>query len=268
MSVMNIEPEQRQGLIYSIGLHLALVLLLFMSTQQTSITPPKGIAIQAEIMDLDEYMKNLKKPNKEKPVQEKPKPQKPKPEIKKPEPKPEPKKPEPVKQETKPKPKPVIKPKIDQTQRQEKSERMKKLEELRRKRQEEENKPAPKPVDTKTEVKPPEGTQTAQPVGSANGDEKARRTKLTLYEAAIKSAVKNMWAQPVGTPSGLKCQIKVRQIPGGGVIDVKIGTPCNASAVVRNSIINAVKKADPLPYTGFEEVFDREVNFNFEYQGD
>lgn len=263
MSVMNIEPEQRQGLIYSIGLHLALVLLLFMSTQQTSITPPKGIAIQAEIMDLDEYMKNLKKP-----VQEKPKPQKPKPEIKKPEPKPEPKKPEPVKQEPKPEPKPIIKPKIDQTQRQEKSERMKKLEELRRKRQEEENKPAPKPVDTKIEENPPEGTQTAQPVGVENGAEKARRTLLTQYIGSIQAAVTRQWARPSGTPAGLKCQIKVNQIPGGGVIDVSIGTPCNASAVVRNSIINAVKKADPLPFTGFEEVFERRLNFIFQYQGD
>lgn len=268
MSVMNIEPEQRQGLIYSIGLHLALVLLLLMSTQQTSITPPKGIAIQAEIMDLDEYMKNLKKPNKEKPAQEKPKPQKPKPEIKKPEPKPEPKKPEPVKQETKPEPKPVIKPKVNDTQRQEKSDRMKKLEELRRKRAEAEQQPVAKPVDTKTEEKPPEGTQTAQPVGVENGAEKARRTLLTQYIGAIQAAVTRQWARPSGTPAGLKCQIKVNQIPGGGVIDVSIGTPCNASAVVRNSIINAVKKADPLPFTGFEEVFERRLNFIFQYQGD
>ncbi len=262
---MNIEPEQRQGLIYSIGLHLALVLLLLMSTQHNSITPPKGIAIQAEIMDLDEYMKNLKKPVQDKP---KPEPKKPEPEVKKPEPKPEPKKPEPVKQQPKPEPKPVIKPKVNDIQRQEKSERMKKLEELRRKRQETENQPAPKPVETTPKEKPPEGTQTAQPVGVENGAEKARRTLLTQYIGAIQAAVTRQWSRPNGTPAGLTCQIKVNQIPGGGVIDVSIGSPCNASAVVRNSIINAVKKADPLPYTGFEEVFERRLNFIFQYQGD
>jgi colicin import membrane protein len=267
VSVLSIEPEQRQGLLYSIGLHLALVLLLFMSTQQNSITPPKGIAIQAEIMDLDEYMKNLKKPVQEKP-QPQPQPKKPEPEIKKPEPKPEPKKPEPVKQETKPEPKPVIKPKVNETKRQEKSERMKRLEELRRKRQETENQPVAKPVETKPKEEPPEGTQTTQPVGVENGAEKARRTLLTQYIGAIQSAVTRQWARPSGTPAGLKCQIKVNQIPGGGVIDVSIGTPCNASAVVRNSIINAVKKADPLPFTGFEEVFERRLNFIFQYQGD
>lgn len=263
MSVLSIEPEQRQGLLYSIGLHLALLLLLFMSTQQNSITPPKGIAIQAEIMDLDEYMKNMKKPTPEKP---KPEPKKPKPEIKKPEPKPEPKKtePKPVKQE----PKPVIKPMVNETKRQEKSERMKKLEELRRKRQEAENQPVAKPVESKPKDEPPAGTQTAQPVGVENGDEKARRTLLTQYISAIQSAVTRQWARPSGTPAGLKCQIKVNQIPGGGVIDVSIGTPCNASAVVRNSIINAVKKADPLPFNGFEEVFERRLNFIFQYHGD
>ncbi|MCB1582536.1 MAG: TonB C-terminal domain-containing protein [Xanthomonadales bacterium] len=270
---MNIEPEQRQGLIYSIGLHLALVLLLFMSTQQTSITPPKGIAIQAEVMDLDEYMKNLKKPEekKPKPVEKKPEP---KPvEVKKPEPKIEPKpqpKLQPVKKQAEPKPveKPVVKPKIDNTQRQEKSDRLKKLEELRKQRQQAEQQQVAPPKESKTTEQAPVNDKKAVPVGVANGAEKARRTLLTQYIGAIQAAVTRQWAQPIGTPKGLSCQIKVNQIPGGGVIDVSIGSPCNASAVVRNSIINAVKKADPLPYTGFEEVFERRLNFIFQYQGD
>lgn len=267
MSVLSFEPEQRQGLIYSVGLHLAIVFLLVFSTQQgPSITPPKGIAIQAEIMDLDQFLNNQNKP-----VQA---PAKPKKDIPKPEPKIEPKvepKTEPkVEPKIEPKPveKPVIKPKVDPIKRQEKTERQKKLEEIRRKRKEAEEQANQKPVvESITDTTEP-NTETTPPIGVANGAEDQKRTLLTLYSAAIQSAVNNEWSRPSGTPAGLKCQIKVNQIPGGGVIDVSIGTPCNASAVVRNSIINAVKKADPLPYTGFEQVFDRRLNFIFQYQGD
>jgi len=271
MSALNIAPEYKQGLIYSVGLHLAIVLLLVFFTQQgPSIKPPKGIAIQAEIMDLDKFLSS-------KPQTQRTKPE-PKPEPPKPEPKPEPKietKPEPKvepKPIEKPVEKPVIKPEVDPVKRQEKTERQKKLEEIRRKRLEAEEQAQKPPVteptsEPNTDTTEP-NTETTPAVGVENGDEKAERTLLTLYSAAIQSAVNKEWSRPTGTPAGLKCEIKVNQIPGGGVIDVSIGSPCNASAVVRNSIINAVKKADPLPYTGFEQVFDRRLNFIFQYQGD
>lgn len=263
MSALNIEPEQRQGLLYSVGLHLGLVLILvFASGHGPVITPPKGIAIQAEIMDLDQLLANKPKPQ-TKPQEKPPEPQ---PKIEPPKPVEQPK-PEP-KVEPKPVEKPIIKPKVDPTKRQEKTDRQKRLEEIRRKRQEAEQKANEKPVvqpEQTTEETTEEGPP---PVGVENGSVDAKRTKLTLYTAAIQAAVTQQWTRPSGTPAGLQCQIRVSQIPGGGVIDVSIGTPCNASAVVRNSIINAVKKADPLPYRGFEDVFERRLNFIFQYQGD
>lgn len=279
MAVLSFEPEQRQALLYSVGLHLAIVALLMISTQQVSITPPKGIAIQAEIMDLDQFMANNKpaevpeKPE-EKPVE---KPTE-KPVTQPPEPKPEPvvpikEPPKPVEKPVekpieKPVEKPVIKPQVDPVKRAEKTERQKKLEELRRKRLEAEQQ-AQKPPAVEPKATPQEQTQTSQPpVGVRNGAEDQKRTLQTQYIAAIQAAVTRQWARPSGTRPGLQCVIKVNQIPGGGVIDVSIGSPCNASAVARNSIINAVKKADPLPYAGFEDVFDRRLNFNFQYQGD
>jgi len=270
MAMLNIDPDKRLGLLYSLALHVGIVLLLMVSTQQTSISPPKGIAIQAEIMDLDEYMNSLHKPkeNKPKPVKKPPPKIQPKPEPPKPEPKkPVVKKPD-VKVEPKPVKKPVIKPKVNEVKREEKTERQKKLEEIRRKRQEAEaqvNKPLESTKEVETAAEQPDVKPAA---GVANGAENVRRTQLTQYIGAIQSAVTRQWARPSGTPAGLQCQIKVNQIPGGGVIDVSIGSPCNASAVVRNSIINAVKKADPLPYTGFEQVFERRLNFIFQYQGD
>lgn len=269
MSTLSLKSDQAQGVMYSIGLHVGLVLLLvFASGQGPVITPPKGVAIQAEIMDLDKLLNNQNKPQqKPQPKPPEPKPPEPKPEPPKHEPKVEPKV-EPPKPEPKPVEKPVTKPQVDPDKRKEKTERQKRLEEIRQKRLEAEQQANQKPV-----VQPQQNTEqtteeTTPPVGVANGAEDAKRTKLTLYTAAIQAAVTRQWTRPSGTPAGLQCQIRVSQIPGGGVIDVSIGTPCNASAVARNSIINAVKKADPLPYKGFEDVFERRLNFIFQYQGD
>ncbi len=256
MSVLSFDAEKRQGLLYSLGLHIAIVMLLMMSTQQISITPPKGIAIQAEIMDLDQFLKNQPKP-KTQPVKKDP----PKPEPKPPEPKPpEPKPPEPKPVE-KPVEKPVIKPQVDPVKRQEKTDRQKRLEEIRRKRQEAEQQAQKQP-----EIKPTENPveKPANPaIGTPTGVEDPLNKLKAQYSLVLDAAVRRQWAMPVGTPQTLKCLVKVKQIPGGGVIDVSIGSPCNASPIVRNSIINAVKKADPLPYTGFERVFDREIDITF-----
>ncbi len=259
MATISFDPEQRQGLIYSVGLHLGIVLLLMMSTQQVNIKPPKGTAIQAEIMDLDDYMKNMTKPSSVQPA----------PVKKEPPPKPEPKIAEPIKKPPviEPKPvekpieKPVVKSQIDPVKRNEKTERQKKLEEIRRKRQEAEQLANQQPVIKPTEKEP---EQQANPVvGTPQGDDNPINKLKGQYALVIDAAVRRQWAMPTSTSKALKCLVKVKQIPGGGVIDVSIGSPCNASSVVKNSIVNAVKKADPLPYTGFEQVFEREIVITF-----
>ena len=57
------------------------------------------------------------------------------------------------------------------------------------------------------------------------------------------------------------------QIPGGDVIGVQISNPCNADAMTRTSIEQAVKRASPLPFKGFEKEFLRDLNLNFTYDG-
>jgi colicin import membrane protein len=51
------------------------------------------------------------------------------------------------------------------------------------------------------------------------------------------------------------------------VIGVQLGSPCNADPQTRTSIEQAVKRASPLPYKGFEKVFSRDFNLNFSYDG-
>ncbi|HEY2395402.1 MAG TPA: cell envelope integrity protein TolA [Rudaea sp.] len=87
------------------------------------------------------------------------------------------------------------------------------------------------------------------------------------YYAAIQNAVTQNWLRPDNTPVGLRCTLRIVQIPGGDVLSVDIASPCNADAQTRTSIEQAVKRAAPLPYKGYEKVFQRTINFNFTYDG-
>jgi colicin import membrane protein len=87
------------------------------------------------------------------------------------------------------------------------------------------------------------------------------------YAAAIQSAVTNNWNRPDSATPGLRCTVLITQIPGGDLINVQVTNPCNADQVTRNSIESAVRKAAPLPYQGYEKVFQRSIRFNFRYDG-
>ena len=87
------------------------------------------------------------------------------------------------------------------------------------------------------------------------------------YFAAIQNAVTQNWLRPDNAQPGLRCMLRIVQIPGGDVIGVQISSPCNADPQTRNSIEQAVKRAAPLPYKGYEKVFQRDINFNFSYDG-
>ncbi len=97
--------------------------------------------------------------------------------------------------------------------------------------------------------------------GGADDDLTAR------YAAAIQAAVTRSWNRPESAQAGLRCTLNITQIPGGDVIGVTVGSPCNADPATRNSIEQAVMKATPLPYQGYEKVFQRSIKFNFKYDG-
>ena len=55
----------------------------------------------------------------------------------------------------------------------------------------------------------------------------------------------------------------IRQIPGGTVIDAQVDPSCPYDEAGRRSVEAAVLKAQPLPYQGFESVFNRTLILNF-----
>jgi colicin import membrane protein len=93
-------------------------------------------------------------------------------------------------------------------------------------------------------------------------------TKGDEYYAAIQSQVTNNWFRPPTARSGLKCRLKIVQIPGGEVISAAISGKCNADEATRRSLVAAVERAGSLPYRGFEEVFERDIDFIFTYDED
>ena len=90
-------------------------------------------------------------------------------------------------------------------------------------------------------------------------------TKGDEYYAAIQSQVTNNWLRPPTARPGLRCRLKIVQIPGGEVISAAIAGKCNADEATRRSLVAAVERAGSLPYRGFEDVFEREIDFIFTY---
>lgn len=107
-----------------------------------------------------------------------------------------------------------------------------------------------------------EAAQAQTGAGGQDNDLAAR------YSAALQAAVTQNWNRPDSAQAGLRCALNITQIPGGDVIGVTIGSPCNADQATRNSIEQAVMKAAPLPYQGYEKVFQRSIKFSFKYDGE
>lgn len=103
---------------------------------------------------------------------------------------------------------------------------------------------------------------TSQPAGNSGAD-----TNLTgEYAAAIQRAVLNQWIRPDSVPLGQRCTIAIRQLPGGQVVEAKVAANCPYDEAGKRSIEAAVLRAQPLPYRGFESVFQRNLTFNFTAQ--
>jgi colicin import membrane protein len=88
------------------------------------------------------------------------------------------------------------------------------------------------------------------------------------YQVAIQSFVTQNWLRPPTAQPGLRCTLKIVQIPGGEVISAAIAGKCNGDEATRRSILAAVERGGALPYRGFEDVFEREIEFKFIYDGD
>jgi len=82
------------------------------------------------------------------------------------------------------------------------------------------------------------------------------------YVAQIRARIQRNWIRPASARAGLKCVVKVTQIPGGEVVSASLGA-CNGDEAVKQSIISAVLRASPLPAPEDPTLFVRNLNFEF-----
>ena len=83
------------------------------------------------------------------------------------------------------------------------------------------------------------------------------------YIAQIKAKIERNWLRPPGTALGLKCVVRVSQIPGGEVVQAEIETSSGNIAFDR-SVEDAVLRSSPLPTPKDPSLFDRNIVIKFE----
>ncbi len=88
---------------------------------------------------------------------------------------------------------------------------------------------------------------------------------LAQYQSAIQATIEARSQLSRSLGQGVVCWVRITQLPGGEVMSVVPLPKCNASAQERAELIEGVMRASPLPYSGFESVFDRLVDVPFEY---
>ena len=90
----------------------------------------------------------------------------------------------------------------------------------------------------------------------------ARSGAVDEYRTLLSQAIERSWIRPPSAKAGLECTLHVSQAPGGTVVDVKLGA-CNGDQSVRESIVNAVYRASPLPAPRDPRAFERRLEIVF-----
>jgi colicin import membrane protein len=98
-------------------------------------------------------------------------------------------------------------------------------------------------------------------------EEEMRLAALTAsdqerYAFAIQQRITRNFIRPASAPPNLECEVNVRQLPSGEVVDVSIVT-CNGDEAVRRSVEAAVYKASPLPLPANPAIFERNLQIIF-----
>jgi colicin import membrane protein len=149
---------------------------------------------------------------------------------------------------------------------QQEAERQKKLEEIRKERAriQREQQLAEQKLEQLADRRATQASQAAAASAPAPaGNQGVDAGLAARYAAALQAAILSKWTRPDTVPIGSMCRLNIRQSPGGAVLAVEVGSPCSYDEQGKRSIEAAVLKAQPLPYAGFEAVFQRNLNLNF-----
>ncbi len=85
-----------------------------------------------------------------------------------------------------------------------------------------------------------------------------------LYVKAIMRHIRMRYKKVVPT-TYMKCDVSVKQKRGGIIISVVIER-CNLTRSSKRHLENIINESSPLPYKGFEKVFESSLNLKFRSQ--
>ena len=100
---------------------------------------------------------------------------------------------------------------------------------------------------------------TASPQPGLGGQDDTLRSR---WLQAIVSAVRQNWQRPDDIAPG-QCPIRIEMERGGRVVSAEVLPSCPYNELTRRSVEAAVLKAQPLPYAGFERVFQPTLTLGF-----
>lgn len=110
---------------------------------------------------------------------------------------------------------------------------------------------------------PPAERPRPAPSAPAGGNEGADTDLRAQYVLAIQRAIESNWIRPDTVPPGAVCPILIVQLRGGEVISAEVQSGCPYDELAQRSVEAAVLRAQPLPYAGFETVFERTITLRF-----
>jgi colicin import membrane protein len=84
------------------------------------------------------------------------------------------------------------------------------------------------------------------------------------WQSAVVSHIRDYWRVESDTPDGLRCRVRIELIPGGEVATRQVIDPCVFDEALRQAICDAIDAASPLPFHGFESVFQRQLTVDFD----
>jgi len=85
---------------------------------------------------------------------------------------------------------------------------------------------------------------------------------MANWTQQITARIQHAWIRPPTAREGLDCTLYVTQVPGGQIVNVKLGE-CNGDDAVRQSIQDAAYRASPLPPPPDPALFERNLVVEF-----
>lgn len=85
---------------------------------------------------------------------------------------------------------------------------------------------------------------------------------MSSWAQQIQARIERAWIKPPSARSGINCVLHVTQVPGGEVTTATLGA-CNGDDAVKQSILDAVYRASPLPAPSDPNLFERNLELNF-----